>query len=70
MDEPLQRERCPDCGGIKMGPIFWSDEAPKDEKICRRGRVVFSGEILDDFYTCDGVRVPRITLTIRKPERR
>lgn len=45
-----------------MGPIFWVDDAPKDEPICKRGRVAFSGPELDGEYACDGTRlVTKIT---------
>lgn len=69
MSEPT-RERCDLCGGVKMGPLFWADEAPKDEQICRRGRVAFSGPEWDGYYDCLGNRTPSVVITSAKAEER
>lgn len=63
-----ERPTCPLCGGVKMGPIYWIDDAPKDTKICRRGRVCFSGDDLDGVYGCDGTRSPLHGVTITRSD--
>jgi hypothetical protein len=62
-ETPKARELCPECGGVMVGPTFWVDEAPKDAKLCRRGRIVFSGAELDGEYRCDGTRFQSVTFT-------
>lgn len=51
------KPNCPDCGGYPMGPIYWKDEVPPSiKRLCRKGRVVFSGDELDGYYDCAGTR--------------
>jgi len=64
MSDKKPKETCPDCGGVRMGPIYWQDDVPAGtDKICRKGRVVFSGEDVDGWYRCDGSRFQMLTLT-------